>query len=328
MKSLLKFKIVLCLAIMALIGLISFGAKDFQKASELEQMGKNIFCISTEDETKSFFTLSKDTIEINTAMNMESYGRLECFNRDNLELDVNTIVPPQKGEIEWIGTSYVYRPYPEQTGEDSFSFCVSDNNGNISQTGVAKIWIDKSDKPYYIDMNHNPYQYSAVKLSGMGIIDGDNIGGIHLFYPEREVTGGEYVLMLLAVLGKTDVAPCVNTGLKNDSDIPLWIKPYVKKAIDIGIITTKEFYTTALITRAEAVVLTSKAANLPNVERVSMKIFDKNMVPDWSMQAYMNMYVYNMLEIYDGSAYPNIKLKKDYAAGLLMQLKIYIGGEN
>lgn len=328
MKSVLKLKIILCLAIIALIGLISFGARDMHRANELEQMGKNIYCISAEEESKSFFTLSKDTIEINTAMDMESYGRLECFNRDNLELDVNTVIPPQKGEIEWIGTSYVYRPYPGKTGQDSFSFCVTDDNGNISQTGVAKINIDKKNRPYYIDMDHNPYQYSAIKLSGMGIIDGNSVGGIHLFHPEREVSGGEYILMILSLLNKTDVEPCVNTGLKNDADIPLWIKPYVKKAMELGIITTKEFYTTEHISRAEAVILTSKAANLPNVQRVSMKIFDKNSIPDWSMQAYMNMYAYNMLELYDGSAYANTKLTKDYAAALLMQLKIYVGGEN
>lgn len=51
------------------------------------------------------------------------------------------------------------------------------------------------------------------------------------------------------------LSSCVNCGLQNDSEIPQYMKTYVKLAKDTKIITEKVFYPNQVLTRAEAVVL-------------------------------------------------------------------------
>ena len=298
----------------------SIENKTLDKDSNANQTG----VISTGEQNVKSFVLSRDTLNIDTAVNMKSYGRIECYNKNNIELDVNIIEAPEKGQIKFTGISYVYTPYPDQKGKDSFKFCVVDSYGNVSQTVEAYINIEDNVKPYYIDMIDNPYQYSSVKLASADILDGEKVGNLHFFNPTKQITGGEFIILLLATLGHEEMEYCINTGLENDSEIPVWQKPYIKKAIEIGIITEKSFSANETLTRANAILLVDRAAQIQDVDRVAMKIFDKAIIPDWALQSYINLYAYNMLELYDGSSYANMVLEKDYCGALLWQLYKYI----
>ena len=135
---------------------------------------------------------------------------------------------------------------------------------------------------------------------------------------------GELVILLLACRGwDTGLSPCVSTGLQNDAGIPLWLKPYIRQAIEKGIILEGAFDTETVPTRAEAVVLCCRAAGIDDILKYRLDLKDVDKIPDWAMEAYLSLAAYRMLECSDGYAYPAAPLQRGYAAALGWQLYKY-----
>lgn len=260
-----------------------------------------------------------------TIENVPVYGTIKVFDPEGDTVSLHTVSLPQKGALSIEGCSFVYTPYPGVRGQDSFSITAHDRYGNRSGEAVIAISIDASSNlPYFCDMANHPYEYSAMKLSEAGIVSGETIGSRLFFYPQRQVTRGELLLMLLAARGwDKDLAPCVNTGLENDGGIPVWLKPYVRRAIDMGIITEQRFETDTVPMRAEAVVLTCRAAQINDSLKYNLMLYDLDTIPDWSIEAYLNLTAYRMLDLYDGYAYPKRATDRAFAASLAWQLYKY-----
>lgn len=124
-------------------------------------------------------------------------------------------------------------------------------------------------------------EYAAVMLQEYGILSGEQVGGQTFFYPDRTVTRGDFLVMLMACIGLDQNLPvCVNTGLSNDVQIPLWLKPYVHAALDLGILEEKPFEAQEEITRAEAVVLVSRATG-KQVGSGKLCYTDAEEIPVW-----------------------------------------------
>ncbi|TCL42786.1 Ig-like domain-containing protein [Harryflintia acetispora] len=261
-----------------------------------------------------------------TIENVPVYGNLSAFDPEGDEVEILVCQPPKKGSVAFDGTSFVYTPYPGQRGEDSFSAQAMDRYGNRSNEAVAAISIRRgSGAPYFADMDRHPYEYSAIKLAQAGVLGGEQVGEHLLFYPQRQVSRGEYVVMLLAALGKDQgLTPCVNTGLQNDGAIPLWLKPYLSRAIECGIVTEEAFDTETVPTRAEAVVLCERAAQIGDILKYNLQIGDRDTIPSWALESYVNLSAYGILDLYDGNAYPTQALDRGYACSLLWQLYKYV----
>ena len=130
--------------------------------------------------------------------------------------------------------------------------------------------------------------------------------------------------MLLGVTGREKNLPaCVNTGLANDGEIAPYLKPYVKKAVEEGIITESSFAADEVITRAEAVVLTNRAAAIKKVSGYNLNYDDTGDIPEWALQSYIDLCAYRMIDLPDNLARPNAALTRDFSADLLWQLKKY-----
>lgn len=261
-----------------------------------------------------------------TIENVPVYGNLVAFDPEGDEVELQICQPPQKGSVTFAGTSFVYTPYPGQRGEDSFTVQAMDRYGNRSNEAVAAITVRRGGgAPYFADMDRHPYEYSAIKLAQAGVLGGEQVGEHQLFYPQRQVSRGEYVVMLLAALGKDQgLTPCVNTGLQNDGTIPLWLKPYLSRAIECGIVTEEAFDTETVPTRAEAVVLCERAAQIGDILKYNLQIGDRDTIPSWALESYVNLSAYGILDLYDGNAYPMRALDRGYACSLLWQLYKYV----
>ena len=140
-----------------------------------------------------------------------------------------------------------------------------------------------------------------------------------MFYPQRQVNRLEFVMMLLAALEQPPI-PCVNTGLEGDSFLPVWARPYVCAAIQQGIITENTFEWDTVPTRAEAVLLTHRAAGITDVKRYNLDVFDLEEIPQWALSSYITLGAYQMLDFYDGAAHPHAALTRERAADLIWQL--------
>ncbi|MBC8570169.1 Ig-like domain-containing protein [Zongyangia hominis] len=245
----------------------------------------------------------------------------DCYDVDMNDVTIKITQQPTKGELKVSGMSFSYEPYPGETGKDRFSYCAVDSQGNYSSDAVVNIDLEKCSGTQYADMAKNPSAYAAVKLSEAGLMTGEKLGGTQLFYPERSVSRGELMMMLLAAKGyDKDLAACVNTGLDNDSEIPMWLKPYVASAMENGLITESSFQASGVPTNAEAVVMVNRASGVDNATGVNLKVSDAGEIPDWATQSYMNLSAYGMLSTHDGSVYPTKELSRAGAADLVWAL--------
>lgn len=260
-----------------------------------------------------------------TAENIAVYGTLRTYDPEGDELLISVTAPPEKGQVSFEGAAFRYIPFPGETGSDQFTVTACDRYGNCSKKAVVSISIASgSGLPYFCDMDRNLHEYSALKLAQAGIMSGEQIGARRFFYPEREMSRGELVVLLLACRGwDTGLSPCVSTGLQNDANIPLWLKPYIRQAMEKGIITEGAFDTETVPTRAEAVVLCCRAAGIDDILKYRLDLRDVEKIPDWAMEAYLSLAAYRMLECGDGYAYPTAPLQRGYAAALSWQLYKY-----
>lgn len=248
-------------------------------------------------------------------------GKLKVFDADGDNLRIIVTDKAVKGTVTVDGASFCYTPYPKKSGKDGFNYICEDEFGNRSAECSVKLNIEDSGGFYYEDMDNNLSAYAAVKLCESGIICGEKIGNKYFFAPERQVTRGELVTALVTAVGREDgLSVCVNTGMINDSEIPLYMKPYIKSAVDDGIVTESSFAFNEIPTREETVVLVKRAAGIPTVRQSNFYIEDMSQISEWALDSYKTLDAYGMLDLYDGSAKPKSPLTKEYMADLLWQL--------
>lgn len=255
--------------------------------------------------------------------NAKLAGYVTARDPDGDSIAIRVTRAPAKGEVSFVGQTFTYQPFHNMTGSDSFQFCAVDRFGNYSAEAVVDLTIENNRSGFsYLDMAGNPSEYAAVKLHENGVYSGIKVGKSWLFQPERQVDRGELLVMLLAANGMDQaLSPTVNTRLPNDSTLPMWLKPYVKKAIDEEIwSSTQAFVHTEIPARAEAVVLTDRAAKISDVKDFTLTMADAASIPEWSLHGYKDLAAYRMLDLYDGYAHPGAAVTGSYAADLTWQL--------
>ncbi|MDF2567740.1 MAG: hypothetical protein K0R90_1196 [Oscillospiraceae bacterium] len=266
-----------------------------------------------------------ESASFDTIRNVPLNGTLSVYDAEGDKIKINLVSKPAKGEIVFEGASFHYTPFLDTTGTDSFNFVCIDEAGNYSREGNITINIEKDRSSFsYQDMKNSPSHYSAIKLYEKNILTGKKIGANYFFEPQKSVSRGELLVMILATLGlDKPLTACVNTGLENDSKIPLYLKPYVKVGMEQKIITEQSFKPDEVPTRAEAVVMIDRAANIQNVKKQNIGCKDLEEIPIWALQSYMNLSAYKMLDLYDGYSHSRSALTRDVSADLLWQLWKY-----
>lgn len=260
---------------------------------------------------------------IETGNNVAVSGYLNAADPEDDNMTVRMVRGPQNGTVRFDGLTFVYTPYKDVYGDDSFVVRVIDAMHNFSNEAVINVRVVRTKYSFtYADMTNNPSAYAAIKLHENSVITGTQIGNKFFFSPNRMTTRGEFLVMLIASGGFEDsMKPTVNTGLPNDTAIPAYLKPYVKKAIDEDIwSSTQSFVYDQIPTRAETVVLVDRAAKISDVKDFALSMGDRNAIPDWALPSYKDLAAYKMLDLYDNMARPADALTNSYSADLLWQL--------
>lgn len=271
-------------------------------------------------ETLNLAPIAQDGT-LSTEKNIPVENKITVYDPEGDLVRVQVQSPPQKGCLRFNGIYFRYEPFLDQTGSDSFTFTVVDRAGNYSEQKRFDITIEDSSSGFrYADMVGNASHYSAIKLAENGMITGEQVGSSYFFRPEEPLERGDFLAMLIAAAGfEGKLRPCVNTGLIDDSSLPSWLKPYVRLGLDKGILSGDCFGWQEIPTRAEAAVMVSNAAGMEDVARSQVDLSDREQIPDWAVQDYLNLLSYRMLDLYDGCARPGDPLTRDHAADLLWQ---------
>lgn len=258
-----------------------------------------------------------------TVKNVAVSGYIPASTPNEVSLQIQVVKQPHNGVVRFDGMAFTYTPYKDVYGEDSFTVCAVDAMGNFSKQANVGIGIEKRKTSfYYADMTGNPSAYAAIKLHENGVISGMQIGGKYFLSPDEMTTRGEFLIMLTAASGLGgSLVPTVNTGLPNDALIPSYLKPYVKKAVDEDIWSSKQaFNYNEIPTRAEAVVLTDRFAKITDVKDFALKMSDRAEIPKWALPSYKDLAAYRMLDLYDNAAHPANALTNSYSVDLAWQL--------
>lgn len=306
----------LCFAAAELTGTVTLGFLPQAKGGVATNL--NIMVLAQPNHPPSL-----EGASVQTGRNISVSGYLYGSDPDGDPISIRLIQPPQKGEVVFWGQSFTYEPYHNKTGADSFVVRGVDSKGAYSPEVTVSVTIDKQKRSfYYTDMVVHPSQYAALMLHEAGVYTGKQVGSSYFFQPDARMSRGEFLMLLITSAGLADtMTPTVNTGLPNDQELPTYLKRYVRQAVEAKILSPDApFYWKDIPTRAEAVVLTDRAAGISDVKSYDLTMADAAEIPDWARSAYRDLAAYKMLDLYDGFAYPDGSLTNAYAADLAWQL--------
>lgn len=222
---------------------------------------------------------------LETYKNLPNEGTLKVRDPEGETLTYTITRQPRRGEvtIREDGT-FTYTPKKNKVGTDSFTFTAADPAGNVSREATVTIQILKpKDAGQYSDTAGESCRFEAEWLKNTGIFAGETISGETCFRPEKTVTGGEFLAMMIRVL---DIPTEETVFSAVSADTPDWLKPYVAAAIRSGLTAglPEEMTWEAPVTGAEAAVMLQNALDLTVSADADLQQ-NADSIPAWAVSA-------------------------------------------
>ena len=208
-----------------------------------------------------------EDLAVETYKNLPNQGQLKVSDPEGEALTFTLVRQPKRGQVEINDDgSFLYTPKKNKVGVDSFTYTAADPAGNVSREATVTIQIMKPiDSRQYTDTVGNPCRFSAEWMRNTGLFVGEKIGSEDCFYPDKAVSRGEFLTMLVEALE----IPTKDTSTASlPGDTPDWLKPYLAAAqrsgltADIPHSDTGSFCADQAITGAEAAVMLQNALDL------------------------------------------------------------------
>lgn len=228
---------------------------------------------------------------IETYKNLPNEGRLKVKDPEGQALTYTIVRQPRRGEVTVAqdGT-FTYTPKKNKVGVDSFIYTATDPAGNVSREAMVTVQILKpSDATQYTDTVGLDCRFEAEWMRNTGLFEGEKLGGQECFYPDKAVTKGEFLAMMMKLLEIPMAEQAEYTGMAQDA--PNWLKPYLAAAMRSGLMSklpdseTGSFDQQSAITGAEAAVMLQNALDLSAGEVTDAQ----EEMPVWAQEALQTM---------------------------------------
>ncbi len=220
-----------------------------------------------------------------TYKNLPNEGKLKAKDPEGEALTYTLIRNPRRGTVTLRpdGT-FIYTPKKNKVGVDSFTYTATDASGKVSREATVTVQVLKpTDSKLYTDTMGLDCQFEAQWLRNTGLFAGETVSGQLCFQPEKTVSRGEFVAMVVRCL-EIPMEELSYAGVPQDA--PQWLKPYLAAANRAGLLTgwpeAQDFGTP--ITGAEAAVLLHNALDL-TVEPEALVQVAALDTPDWATAA-------------------------------------------
>ena len=231
---------------------------------------------------------------LETYKNIAGSGTLSAADPEGKPLTYNLVKEPKRGSVELHedGT-FTYTPDKNKVGKDSFTYTVTDSGGNTSQEAKISIEIRKpTDKATYADMDGDPDAFYAMWLKEAGLFTGATVGGNLCFEPEKTVSRGEFLVMVMKLVDAQADETGLTSGFSDEAATPVWLQPYIVSALGSGMISGVSsedgvvFRPEAALSRAEAAVMLQNVLQLPApTAKTVFSQTDADAVPAWAADA-------------------------------------------
>ncbi len=222
-----------------------------------------------------------------TYKNLPNTGKLKVTDPEGQSMTFTVTRGPKRGTVT-LGDdgSFTYTPKHNKVGVDSFTYTATDSAGKVSREATVTITILKpSDASEYSDTAGKDCRFAAEWMKHTGIFVGETLGESTCFCPEKQVTRGEFVTMLVKALDIPADEELTYTGYTDE--IPQWLQPYLAAAIRSGLTAglpwQETFGPEETITGAEASVLLQNALDLTAAPE-AMAQSDVS-APDWAQSS-------------------------------------------
>lgn len=252
---------------------------------------------------------------LETYKNLANEGTLKVSDPEGQQLTYTVTRQAKRGTvtIREDGT-FLYTPKKNKVGTDSFVYTATDPAGHVSREATVTVEILKpSSAAMYTDTVGTDCRFEAEWLRNTGLFVGEQIGGQSCFQPEKTVSRGEFMTMLIKTLDIDVDENAAYTGFTDE--IPGWLKPYLAAALRSGITVdwphSEVFGANEPINGMEAALLMQNALDL-TVTTMAGKDEETD-IPSWAITA-MNAMADNGLALTTGD------LTREQAAKLLYQV--------
>lgn len=244
-------------------------------------------------------------MELSTYKNVALTGWFDAVDSEGDVLTFQLTSTPARGSVtlaEDGSGQFVYTPYENKTGKDSFTYVAIDSSGNTSGEGKVTLRIEKpSTHVTYSDMAGDPAHKASIRLAEEGIYVGACVAGEYVFKSEAPVSRAQFLSMAMAVSGLAPLENVSLTGFYDDEAIPTWCKGHVSSALKAGAIRGSVnalgqpvFGADDRITMGEAAVMLN---NLLNISDVSVETFGAAGSSHWAGQAAANLAASGVLRL-------------------------------
>ena len=193
---------------------------------------------------------------VETYKNLPNDAMLKVCDPEGQAMTYTVIRQPKRGTVEIREDgSFTYTPKKNKVGVDSFTYTATDPAGKVSREATVTIQILKpTQAAQYTDTADLDCRFEAEWLRNTGLFVGEQMGNQHYFQPEKPVTGGEFLAMVMQMLEISPTQALEYPQLA--ADAPQWLKPYLAAALRSGLISDMELdYTQPIAGEAAAVIL-------------------------------------------------------------------------
>ena len=200
---------------------------------------------------------------LETYKNLPNSAPLKVRDPEEEALTYTLVRQPRRGTVEISADgSFTYTPKKNKVGIDSFTYTAADASGKTSREATVTVTILKpSDAAQYTDTLGQDCRFAAEWMRHTGIFVGEQVGEEACFGPEKTVTQGEFLTMLVKTL---DIAREEQVDCPGYEDAPSWLKPYLAAAVRSGLTAGVEtFSAEEIITGEEAGVMLKNALDKP-----------------------------------------------------------------
>lgn len=250
-------------------------------------------------------------MELTTYKNVAITGYFDAVDGEGDSLTFQLTSTPARGAVtlaEDGSSQFVYTPYENKTGRDSFTYVAIDPAGNTSPEAKVSLRIDKPDtKVTYSDLAGHPVQKAAVRLAEEGVYVGRYVNGRYFFDPDQPVTRAQFLTMAMATAGLEDLEGVTLTGFSDDDAIPTWAKGAVSAALKAGVVRGSRDESGAPVFRADSSISRAEAAvmldNLLDITDVPVAVFSAGS-GHWAAQSAANLSASGIIRAEDAGAVP------------------------
>ena len=211
---------------------------------------------------------------LETYKNLPGEGKLLANDPEEQTLTYTLVRAPRRGDVQLREDgSFAYTPKKNKVGVDSFTYTAADPAGNVSREATVTVQILKpTDARQYQDTVGKECRFAAEWMRNTGLFVAESVGGEDCFQPEKTVSRGEFLTMLVNLLELP----------VEEAAAPEWVQPYLDAAIRSGLVSgwqAESFAMEEPITGAEAAVALQSALDL-SAEELELTFGEE--LPDWA----------------------------------------------